>query len=159
VLLDLVERQHASPDAVLQPLEGAWNLADALRRIVRRVPLNRVVIDDRPQHDRVVGVQPKGDLLFTRHLADRGRGDEGQESVELAALRLEGAVVDVAVADIEIEQLVEGFPARGVGERLLARRKDRKARREGRKEGKEREARTGNEHRSYRTQRQPLFAD
>ena len=132
-----------------QPLEGAWNLPDALRRIVRRVPLNRIVIDDRPQHDRIVGIQPERDLFLSRHPGDRCRGDEVEEAVELAALGLEGPVIDVAVADVEIEQLIERLSTRSVGERLLGRRNGRKQRKE----------RKGNEHGPYRTQSRPLFAD
>ena len=68
------------------------------------------------QHERVVGVQPERDLLVARQLVHRGGRQLVDVAVELRALRLERAVVDIAVADVEIEQLIEGLrPARFAG--------------------------------------------
>ena len=64
------------------------------------------MIDDRLQHDRVVGVQPERELLFARQLVDAA-SPAADEAVEPPAIALQRAVVDVTVADVEIEQLVE----------------------------------------------------
>ena len=73
-LLDLIQRQRPAGYAMREPVERAGNLTDAFRRILRRSPLNRIVIDDRPQHDRVVGVQPEGQLRVARLLSHRRPG-------------------------------------------------------------------------------------
>src|SRR6185295_2855133 len=60
-LLDLIEGDRPARDAMLKPLERAWNLADALFRIVGGAPGYRIVIDDGLQHQGVIGVEPEGD--------------------------------------------------------------------------------------------------
>ena len=53
---------------------------------------------------------------------------QGDEAVELAPFGFEGAIVDVPVPDVEIEQLIEGLAARAVGQRFLCGRRRRRAR-------------------------------
>ena len=70
------------------------------------------MIDDRPQHERVVGVQPERELLVARRLVDVGGRERRDVAVELRAVGLERAVVDEAVADVQVEDLIEGLPDR-----------------------------------------------
>ena len=103
-LLDLIERQRPAGDAVRQPLERARNLPDALvADSSADASRNRVVVDDRSQHQRVVRVQPEGDLVVLRQLVSGSGGQEIDVTVELRAIRLQGAVVNLAVADVEVE--------------------------------------------------------
>ena len=74
-LLDLIERHHAASDAMLNPLEGAGNLPDAAVRVFLRLSRDRIVIDHRLQHERVVGIEPEGETLFARRRIDRGLGE------------------------------------------------------------------------------------
>src|SRR5471030_2209953 len=134
-LLNLVERQRPAGDAVRQPLVRAGNLAEALRRVVARTALKRIVIGDGPQHKSVVGVQPERDLFVARQAVDRHGGELRHVPVEFGALRLDGAVVDVAVADVEIEELVERpRPCRFSGF-LRGRRSDDEQGQQGRDDG------------------------
>ena len=72
-LLDLIERQRPPADAMRQPLESAGGLADAALRVIGRAARRRVVVDDGPQDERVVGVQPERDLLVARRACRRRR--------------------------------------------------------------------------------------
>ena len=74
LLLDLIERQRSAAGPELMTLERAGNLPDAVWRVARRGALNRIVIDDRLQHQRVVGVQPERDLLVPRQPGDLNGG-------------------------------------------------------------------------------------
>src|SRR5262245_56806266 len=106
-LLDLIQRQRPAGYAMGEPVERAGNLTDAFRRILRRPALNRIVIDDRPQHDRVVGVQPEGQLRVARLLSDRGPGQRGDECVEARPVAFERAVVDLPVTDVGVEDEID----------------------------------------------------
>src|SRR5439155_10802394 len=57
-LLDLIEGQRTAADAVREALERAWNLPNALRRVLRRPLGNRIMVDHGLQDDRVVGIEP-----------------------------------------------------------------------------------------------------
>ena len=93
-----------------QPLEGPRNLANAAHRICRGPAADRIVVDHRAQHDRVVRVDPERALLSGRPLRLRHGCwpiERRQEAVQPATLDLERVVVDEAVADVEVEELIE----------------------------------------------------
>ena len=90
-----------------EPIERAGNLTDAFRRILRRSPLNRIVIDDRPQHDRVVGVQPECQLRLARLLSHRRPGQRSDVRVEARAVAFERAIVDFPVTDVGVEDEID----------------------------------------------------
>jgi hypothetical protein len=118
-LLDLIERQRPAADTVRQPFERARNLPDALVGVLGGALRNRVMVDDRPQHQRVIRVQPERDLVVLRQLVSGSGGQEIDVTVELRTIRLQGAVVDPAVADVEVENRVVGLPAGRIGRRVL----------------------------------------
>src|SRR4051812_39890229 len=100
-LLDLVERQRASGSTERGPIEGAGDLFDGA--------LQRIVVDHRLQHERVVGVHPERFLLPWRpSLVGRGgHVERGDVAIETAALRFQRSVVDEAVTHVDVEDLVE----------------------------------------------------
>ena len=69
-LLDLVEGHRLAGDPMRGALERAGNLPDAVRRVVVAALRDGVVVDDGPQDDRVVRVQPERHLLVARQRAD-----------------------------------------------------------------------------------------
>ena len=105
-LLDLIERQRTSGHPMRQPLERTWNLADAVRRVLRRSLGYRVVIDDRLQDDRVVSVQPERELLVARCRLDRHAGQRPDVGVEFRALELERSIIDEAIANVRVENFI-----------------------------------------------------
>ena len=52
LLFDVVKRQRSAGETMRQAFERPGNLPDAVGRIVRRAPSNRVAIDNRAQHER-----------------------------------------------------------------------------------------------------------
>jgi len=90
-----------------QSLEGAGRLADALGRVFGRAARRGIAVDDGAQHQRVVGIQPEGDLLVFRPRVDVGRLELPDVVVEPAPLGFERAVVDESIADVRIENQVE----------------------------------------------------
>src|SRR3982750_868291 len=129
-LLDLVERHRASGRTEGVAIEGTGDLLDG--------GLQRIVVDHRLQHERVVGVHPEGDLLPVRPpLVSRRRHVERRDvAIETAALAFERAIVDEAVTHVDIEDLVERpvqqFRARRWGELLSGDR--RTSQQEGKRE-------------------------
>ena len=114
-LLDLIERQRAAGDAMraaarTRPESAGCSSAG----YSRRAPLDRIVID-RPcaaRARRRRSARTRSVRRATRVRPAPSRA--GDVAVELAALRFDRAVVDVAVADVEVEQLIEASGARGL---------------------------------------------
>src|SRR5258708_17458540 len=74
-MLDVVEREFASGGFPFQPGPYAVDLANAvLRRKREPAALNRVVIHDRGDRERVVGVDPKGEASWLGQPRLRARG-------------------------------------------------------------------------------------
>ena len=88
-------------------LERARNLPDAARRVSLRSLGYWIVIDDRFQHDRVVGVEPERDLILTRTPGSVGAGNRGDVPVEAGAIASERPVIHEPVAHVQVERLVE----------------------------------------------------
>jgi hypothetical protein len=90
-------------------VEHAGNLADAVGRVRGRASADRVAVDDGLQHEAVVGVQPERDLPLARpRVGALHAGERRQVAIEFRAIAPERPVVDVPVADVEVEQLIEG---------------------------------------------------
>ena len=90
-----------------QAFESSGNLPDAVLGIVRRATLNRVAIDDGPQHEGVVGIQPERQLSIARQPGDIRGAQLADVSVEFRPVAPECPVVDEAVAHVKVEQLIE----------------------------------------------------
>jgi hypothetical protein len=62
-LLDLIERHRPAGGVPRRLLEGAGNLPDARGGKRAAASVNRVVIDDGLEHERVVGIDPERHFL------------------------------------------------------------------------------------------------
>ncbi len=100
---------RAAGGAVRQSFERAGNLADAVDGNSAARAADRIAVDDRLQHERVVGVDPVGDLLLARpRIVGRGRDVERRDiAIEPRPIALQRAIVDEPVAHVEIEQPIE----------------------------------------------------
>ena len=100
----------APAGAMRAPLERAGDLADAVGRILLRLAPNRIVINHGPKHEGVIGVDPEGELTSRLPGLDgvgTGVGQRLHVTIEAAALTLQRAVIDEAVAYVDVENLVE----------------------------------------------------
>ena len=108
---DLVERHLLPRDRVRRPFERAGNLPDAVRRILLCRSTNRIVIDDRLQHERVVRVQPERLLLIAAPLRiarrDRRRVQRRDVAAQPRAIALQRPVVNQPITHVQIEQRIE----------------------------------------------------
>ena len=70
---------------------------------------NRIAADDGLQDEGVVGIHPERHLRFSRpRLVGRRRDVERRHvSIERSARRLQRAIVDQPVADVDVENLIE----------------------------------------------------
>ena len=118
-LLDLIERQLAAADPMRQAFEGARDLPQALCWIRRRLSVDRIVVDNRLQDERVVGIQPERDLIVSGQLVRDCAVELGNVPIELAAINLQRMVVDEPVTDVGIENLIENHPPGGIRRNVL----------------------------------------
>ena len=101
-LLDLIEGD-AAPAHAVRTLERTRNLPDAAAPDNPATVPDRIAVDDRLQHDRVVGVQPERHLFVTRRGRDVRAASELTNSSS-ARDRLERPVIHEAVANVQVER-------------------------------------------------------
>src|SRR5262249_26463275 len=109
-LLNLIERQRAASYPMRQLLERSGYLPDASSRVLLRTLPDRVRIDDSPQDQGIVGIEPERLAFLGRQGVDRRGGQCGQPfdiAIESGAIALKRAVVDKPVSDVQIQRVVE----------------------------------------------------
>ena len=111
-------------------LEGAGNLADAALGVLVRPAWCGIVVDDRAQDERVVRIQPERDLFVPRQLVHFAVCQLSDVGIEPAAVALERAVVDLAAADVGVENEVERTERDGRCLRMWQRDGDQRKRRD-----------------------------
>src|SRR5688572_1691537 len=92
------------------PLERAWDLADAVGRILLRLAANRIMINHGPKNKGVISVDPESELASRLPGPDgvgTGVGQRLHVTIEAPALTLQRAVINEAVAHVDVENLVE----------------------------------------------------
>src|SRR4051812_7924569 len=100
-----------------QTLERSRYLPDAAGWIFRRPPRHRIMVNHRPQDERVVGIQPERNLLAVRALVDVSGRERVDVLVQTPSIALERAIVDVAVANIRIEHVIKRSEGGRLGHR------------------------------------------
>ena len=106
-LLDLIERERPARHAMRELFECARGLADGALQGIGRTARSRIMIDDRAQDERVIGVQPERDLFVPRQLVGVDVCELVDVPVQPPAVALERAVIDVSAADVGVENEVE----------------------------------------------------